>query len=61
MVKKSNLHQSYCFSVNLHYAQCEDLYRQQIKFLLVTNSKFECLSKICKDLFRQAACRAITG
>lgn len=35
--KKNNGQQSHLFSVSLNYAQCEDLYRHQIKFLQVTS------------------------
>ena len=34
-----NQHTSHHFSVSLSYASCEDLYRQQIKFLLVTSAQ----------------------
>ncbi|MGB3726770.1 MAG: DUF2835 family protein [Glaciecola sp.] len=30
-------HKRYTFSINLSYADCEDLYKQHIKFLMVTD------------------------
>lgn len=38
MGKKINsAQQSHYFSVSMNYAKCEDLYRHQIKFLVVTS------------------------
>ncbi|MFT6270066.1 MAG: hypothetical protein ACJAVV_002894 [Alphaproteobacteria bacterium] len=38
MVKKTTKDQkSHYFSVSMSYAECEDLYRHQIKYLLVTD------------------------
>ncbi len=37
MRKESIGIQKYYFSVDMNYAECESLYRQQIKFLLVTD------------------------
>lgn len=31
--------QKHSFSVSMNYAQCEDLYRQQIQYLIVTSSE----------------------
>jgi hypothetical protein len=39
MVKKTGKSQTtHYFSVSMNYAQCEDLYRHQIKYLIVTSA-----------------------
>jgi hypothetical protein len=38
MAKETNQeHSKYYFSVSMNYVECEELYRQQIKYLIVTS------------------------